>query len=50
MNYQNQIKKAYRLNYSFFSNNSSKFINSYLESRKKIILEVKELIKKKYIN
>ena len=49
MNYQTQIKKAHKLNYSFFSDNSSEFINSYFISRKNLISQIDKLLKKKKI-
>ena len=37
MNYQTQIKKVHKFNYSFFFDNSLKFLNSYFISRKNLI-------------
>jgi len=50
MNYQIQIKKVYKVNYSFFSDNSSKFLNSYFISRKKSLLQIDKILKKKILN
>jgi len=51
MNYPIKIKKAYKLKYSFFLDNSLAFINSFFKSRKKLISQInKLLIKKNIIN
>ena len=51
MNYPIKIKKAYKLKYSFFLDNSLTFINSFFRSRKKSISKInKLLIKKNIIN
>ena len=47
MNYQTQIKKAHKLNYSFFLDNKPRFINSYFISRKNLISQINKLLKKK---
>ena len=50
MNYQTKIKKAHKINYSFFSDNSLGFIDSYFKSRKNLISQIDKLLKKKTIH